>query len=154
MVANPVSLIVVPTAHFGAVEVPAAAVLRLTAPLMPFVGVERYVLLAHPEEAPFAWLQAVDEPGLALVVAPYAEVAGAPPPPPPPAVARELGDPAPEAVTAYAVIALGATPAATTANLLAPLYVCPATARARQVVLEGALEQTRAPLGQPTAGCG
>jgi len=33
-----------------------------------FEWVKRFVILSKPEEAPFMWLQAVDEPGLAFIV--------------------------------------------------------------------------------------
>ena len=40
--------------------------------LLGFERIKNFVLLAEPEEAPFLWLQAVDDPGLAfLVVSPF-----------------------------------------------------------------------------------
>ncbi len=43
-------------------------VLRLPLGLLGFEQFKRYVLLSRPEEAPFLWLQVIDQPNLAFVV--------------------------------------------------------------------------------------
>ena len=57
-----------------------APLLHFPQPLVPFGGVKDYVLEQRPEEEPFAWLRAVEQPGLALVVAPYQDLVGEPGP--------------------------------------------------------------------------
>jgi flagellar assembly factor FliW len=134
------------TARFGPVEVSAEQVLQFTAPLLPFVQARRFALLASPDEAPFVWLQAADEPALALVVAPYEAMAAMPPPAPSPAIAEELGCAPGQAAEAYVIVSIRPLAAQTTVNLLAPIYVCRQTLRARQVILDGDLELVRVPL--------
>lgn len=46
-------------------------IIKLPLGLLGFEEYKKFVLLAHPDEAPFLWLQVIDEPELAfLVVAP------------------------------------------------------------------------------------
>ncbi len=48
-------------------------VIHLPLGILGFEGIKEYVLVEHPEDAPFLWLQRLDEPDLAfLVVAPSA----------------------------------------------------------------------------------
>jgi flagellar assembly factor FliW len=134
------------TDRFGPVEVSAEQVLQFTAPLLPFARTRRFALLASPEETPFVWLQAADEPALALVVAPYELMAAMPPPAPPPAIAEELGYAPGQTAEAYAIVSVAPLAAQTTVNLLAPIYFCRQTMRARQVILDGDLDLVRVPL--------
>lgn len=51
-------------------------VIHLPGGLLGFERIKKYVLLSNPEEAPFLWLQMLDDPNLAfLVVSPCAVVA-------------------------------------------------------------------------------
>lgn len=130
------------TTHFGRVEVRAEEMIEFVSPLPPFVE-RRFVLLAKAEEAPFQWLQSVEEPALALVVAAYEEVVGEAAPRPSKAVREELGLRADEKAAVYVIISLGARPRETTMNVLAPVYVCEATGRARQVIVGEDLGKAR-----------
>ena len=50
-------------------------VIHLPGGLLGFERIKKYVLLANPEEAPFLWLQMLDDPNLAfLVVSPCAVI--------------------------------------------------------------------------------
>ncbi len=54
------------------VPVKAENVIQIPMGLLGFEQIKRYVLLANPEEAPFQWLQVLDDPNLAfLVVSPF-----------------------------------------------------------------------------------
>jgi flagellar assembly factor FliW len=140
----------VATAHSGLVRVRMRDMLYFATPLAPFLHVRRYTLLGREEEAPFLWLQAVDEPALALVVAPYEAVTGQTPPEARKGLRRALGLQPNEAPEVYVIVCVGADAAATTMNLLAPLYVCRTTRRAQQQVLDAELDLARAPvLPQP-----
>ena len=138
----------VQTAHLGPREITEAEIIRFLAPLPPFVGLERFVLVGTAEEEPFLWLQSVDEAALAFVVAPYAEVAG-----PPPALSGEarasLGLLPEEAPEVYAILCVGTSAAETTMNLLAPVYVCRRTQRGQQIVSADDPARARAPLLAP-----
>ncbi len=56
------------SARFGSFEVPDDRVLRFPSGLLGFPDQQRYVILDHDTEAPFRWLQSVEEPGLAFVI--------------------------------------------------------------------------------------
>jgi flagellar assembly factor FliW len=139
-------LLTVTTAHLGEVQVPAAEVLQFVAPLAPFGGVARYVLLPAAPDSPFWWLQAVDTPAPAVVVARYEELTGEPAPPPRPEVAAELGLAPDEPAEVYVIVAVGPSAPETTMNLLAPVYVGRGSRRARQVILDGDLGRARVPV--------
>lgn len=105
-----------------------------------------FVLLGDPQEAPFAWLQSVDSPALAFIVAPYEEVAGTPPPPLAEAQRLELGLLPQEKPEVYVIICLGERAEETTMNLLAPVFICARTKRGRQIVMAENPALARVPL--------
>lgn len=53
--------------RFGSFEVPDDRIIRFPSGLLGFPEQQRYVILDHDTEAPFKWLQSVDEPDLAFV---------------------------------------------------------------------------------------
>jgi len=58
----------VQTSHFGFIEIRQDQIIHLTPGLLGFSKLHRYVLIEHPRESPFLWLQCVDQPDLAFVV--------------------------------------------------------------------------------------
>lgn len=54
--------------RFGSFEIPDESILTFPSGLLGFSEQQRYVILDHDTEAPFKWLQSVDEPGLAFVI--------------------------------------------------------------------------------------
>jgi flagellar assembly factor FliW len=54
--------------RFGAFDVSDDRIIRFPAGLLGFPESQRYVILDHDTEAPFKWLQSLDEPGLAFVI--------------------------------------------------------------------------------------
>jgi flagellar assembly factor FliW len=54
--------------RFGWFDVSDDSIVRFPAGLLGFPESQRYVILDHDTEAPFKWLQSVDEPGLAFVI--------------------------------------------------------------------------------------
>ncbi len=54
--------------RFGSFEVSEDSIVRFPSGLLGFPEQQRYVILDHDTEAPFKWLQSVDEPGLAFVL--------------------------------------------------------------------------------------
>lgn len=52
----------------------ATQVIQFPAGLLGFENLRQYVLMGSPEEAPFFWLQVLDEPNLAFVVVPPSAV--------------------------------------------------------------------------------
>lgn len=139
------SMLSLQTAHFGEIAVDTDEVIHLLAPLPPFFAQRHYVLLSKPEEAPFVWFQSTEEPALALILAPYEELGSGAPPALSAALREELGLGADDEPEVYAVISLTAENQAT-ANMLAPIYLCPATRRGRQVITDADLDLARVPL--------
>ncbi len=54
--------------RFGLFEVRAESILTFPSGLLGFPEQQRYVILDHDTEAPFKWLQSVEEPSLAFVI--------------------------------------------------------------------------------------
>lgn len=144
---EPISLpLLVHTVHFGSVQVQPEDVIDMVAPLPPFMKLRRFTLLDNPDESPFRWLQSLEEPALALVVAPFATVVGSGAPELTLPLRQELGLGEDEEPDVYVIISLGARAAEATMNVLAPLYVCRSTGNARQVIISENLSLTRAAL--------
>jgi flagellar assembly factor FliW len=133
--------------RFGTIEIRDDAVLAFRDGLIGLPGA-RYALIAQTESSPFYWLQAVDEPGLALPVTspwlffPDYEVKIADED----AEALELEGP--EAANIFCVVRAGGGVDDFTVNLLAPLVVHAAKRLGRQVVNEIGGYSVRHPLFQ------
>lgn len=56
------------SSRFGTFDVKDETVLRFPSGLLGFPDEHRYVILDHDTDAPFKWLQSMDEPGLAFVI--------------------------------------------------------------------------------------
>ncbi|MBK9305808.1 MAG: flagellar assembly protein FliW [Nitrospira sp.] len=54
--------------RFGSFEVPDESVVTFPSGLLGFPEQQRYVILDHDTEAPFKWLQSIEEPDLAFVL--------------------------------------------------------------------------------------
>ncbi len=122
------------SAVLGQLEVPEASTVTLPAGLLGFERWTRFALIGAGHEGMF-WLQSLEEPGLAFVLAdPFrtrpdydADL--------PAADAAAIGATRPEEVLLLVVVTLAGDPAAVTANLRAPVVVNVVTRQGRQVVL-------------------
>lgn len=123
------------TVRFGALEVPASEQLEFGRGLLGFEHLKRFVHVVIDEERPFEWLQSLDDPQVAFVVAnpalffPQYRVEVDP---------RELGDVRPgpnERLLVLGICTMAESPALVTMNLQGPLVVNQATRRAKQLVL-------------------
>lgn len=54
--------------RFGSFEVSDESIVRFPSGLLGFPELQKYVILDHDTEAPFRWLQSVEEPALAFVI--------------------------------------------------------------------------------------
>ena len=54
--------------RFGSFEIPEDSIISFPSGLLGFSEQRRYVILDHDTDAPFKWLQSVEEPGLAFVI--------------------------------------------------------------------------------------
>lgn len=113
----PIETIEIATIRFGILRLPMDQLLAFPAGIPGFPDQTRWALL--PVRDGLGWLQAVDLPALAfLVVSPGRVVAGA----------------WAEEPDYWAIVTLGATPSAATANLLAPLRLDTATGTGGQEI--------------------
>lgn len=143
---TPTDTLTIATPDCASVRVGAEQVLRFSPPLAPFLQFRRYALVDTAEAAPFLWLQSLEEPALALVVAPYEAVCAEPAPDVPEETRRALGLGPDEMPEPFVIVCLGADHTTSTMNLLAPLFVCRRTGRARQVILDGDVGLAQTPL--------
>ena len=139
------------SSRFGQLNIDDDKVLTFPAGLLGFPESHRYVLLDHDTEAPFKWLQSLDEPAVAfviidpdLVLADYRiEVSGD-------AMAEVQGSEADELSTAVILTIPSDDPGRMTANLRGPLLMNQRTKRCKQLVLSDEFP-TRHPLFPATA---
>ncbi|MFH1058691.1 MAG: flagellar assembly protein FliW [Pseudomonadota bacterium] len=125
------------TTRFGEVEVPADRVLHLAHGMVGFPTLHRYTLLQHREGSPFHWLQSLDNPDLAFVVAnplvfdpTYQVVLGN-------AETQLLQVSDPGQIQVWVVVTIPhGSPDKLTANLKAPLVINLENRQAAQVILD------------------
>jgi flagellar assembly factor FliW len=136
------STVTINSTRFGALEIPADAIIEFPAGLIGLGG-RRYALIATDAESPFHWLQSVEDAGLALpVTRPWAFFAD---------YAVDLSDDDSERVGAegnevevWVIVRAGAELSDFTANLRAPILV--ADGRGHQVINSFGAAALRAPL--------
>ncbi len=144
------AVVEVATERFGAMRVPASAVLRMVSPVFGFPRSRRYCVLPVPEDeepSPFRWLQSLDQPELAFVVINPFEFFPEYDIELPTPDQRELEIETAEECAILAIVTIPQdNPQGLTANLVAPLVVNSRTGAARQIVLYESGYLTRHPL--------
>ncbi len=124
------------SSRFGSFEVKDESVLTFPSGLLGFHEQTRYVILDHDTDAPFKWLQAVDDPDLAFVIMDPADIVeGYSLTPTSEALAEVKSDLADDLSIAVILTIPSADPASVTANLRGPLIMNPRTRLGKQVVL-------------------
>ena len=127
------------TIELAPVTVRSENVVHLPLGLLGFEAIKRYVLLEPPHEAPFCWLQVLDDPNLAFLLLPPREFL----PDYQPDVAAEdtafLELTAPTDALLFNIVTLRAKNRAT-ANLKAPIVVNRSTLTGKQVILTNAAD--------------
>lgn len=132
------------TTRFGQIEIDAASALSFPEGLLGFPEAKSFVLLNHKPNSPFRWLQSVEEPALAFLVAEPAtmvkgyefEISDA--------LAAFLGvdDQVPPVVYATVSIPSGC-PNEMTMNLAGPILISPRTGLAAQIVIDDSAYTTK-----------
>ena len=123
------------TLRFGEVEISESDIITMPDGLLGFPGLHRYTLLSDPEQAPFIWLQCVDEPQLAFVVVdPYIFFPGYQ------ILAKHgelqsIGLEDIREATILTIVVIPFNPMDITTNLRGPLVINPKTNQAKQLVL-------------------
>ena len=130
-----VPAILVECKHLGPVQVGKDQVFTFAAGLPGFPGFRCYAVISHPRVAPFLWLQSLEDPGLALVVAEPESLgvdSGITA-----AALKDLAGESPGDLMVLAILTLPpGRPLETTANLTGPLLLNFKTRQGRQAILE------------------
>ena len=134
------------TIRFGEVEVADGKVIKIGGGILGFPESDRYVMLDHEPGSPFHWLQSVEQPELAFVVAdplsffPDYRIQ---------VKKEELTDldvQVPEDLSILVILSLRGAPTDMTANLQGPLIVNARNMTGRQLVLREGKYTTKHPL--------
>lgn len=124
--------------RFGSVEFDGNDVLQIDGGLVGLPELRRFVLFEAKPDSPFSWLQSLDDPNMAFLVAdpvrylPHYEID----------VARRCPEIADAVILATASVPPG-KPRDTTLNLSGPIVLDATTRRGKQMVLEDAAYTTR-----------
>ncbi len=139
--------------RFGVCEVRNESVLTFPSGILGFPDCHRYVILDHDTDAPFKWLQSLDEPGLAFVILdPASFHPGYTVQVPNEALIEVQGRDDDELIVSALLTIPSNDPTGITANLRGPLLMNPRTNLCKQLILSDSYP-TRFPLfaGQPSA---
>jgi flagellar assembly factor FliW len=124
------------TSRFGDIEFRDEAILTIPSGIIGFQHSTRYVILDHDREAPFKWLQSLDDPGLAFVIMDPVLFKPDYKPAFEPSDLAELGHPPEGDRIVFVLMTVPAgDPDRITANLRAPVIVNEPTRVGRQIVL-------------------
>jgi flagellar assembly factor FliW len=124
------------TSDLECVPVNSENVIHMPSGLLGFENLKRFIVLSNPEEAPFSWLQVIDDNSLAFLVLPPFEAI--------PEYQPELSDDdvtylglkKAEDALIYNIVTL--RPGNATINLKGPIVINRFTLRGKQVVLQNA----------------
>ncbi|MBI4585798.1 MAG: flagellar assembly protein FliW [Planctomycetes bacterium] len=134
------------TLRFGEVEIAADKVIRFPWGLIGFGEAQRFVMIDHPTGGPFVWLQAVDCPNLAFVIADPADFFDNYQVPVTPEELQSLRLKEVKDGLVLVVVAVQREPRMLTANLQGPILVNPDERIGRQLVLQVPGYTTRHPI--------
>ncbi|MDR1607752.1 MAG: flagellar assembly protein FliW [Deltaproteobacteria bacterium] len=139
-------MIKINTNRFGDMEFSEESVLRVLGGIIGFPELLGYVLIQRPNDAPFYWLQSIDDPSMALVLLDPLIFKPDYKPVLPEGLKAELKAEDGQ-ISLFAIITIPkGRPQDMTANLLGPLAVCPQSHLARQLVLDDRLYAHRHPI--------
>lgn len=125
------------TTRFGLVEVDEQNILELVDEMPGFPGAERFVVIPHAENSPFSWLQSVELPDIAFVVADpwlFFEDYN-------PTISEvdleklEISGDVGESLVVLSIFTIPSDPKKMTANLKAPVVINSKSNKAKQIIL-------------------
>jgi flagellar assembly factor FliW len=127
------------TRNFGSIEVRSDQIIYLEPGLLGFSQHHRYVLIEHPRENPFLWLQCLDKADLAFVAIDPRCLLSDYQPGSLPQATRELEVKNPEDLKILAILTIPpGKPQEMTANLMGPVVINLKTRQGRQLIVEDA----------------
>jgi flagellar assembly factor FliW len=135
------------TKRFGEMEIAEESIVTVIGGVIGFPRLNRYVLIQRPHDAPFYWLQSVDDPTMALVLVDPVLFKADYKPELPERLNEDLRFAEGERPALFAIVTIPpGRPQDMTANLLGPLAINPASRLARQLVLDDRLHDHRHPI--------
>ena len=127
----------VKTRNFGSIQVRSDQIIYLEPGLLGFTQYHRYVLIEHNREAPFLWLQCLDNADLAFVVIDPRYLLSDYQPALLASVSQEMQVKRKEDLNIFVILTIPpGKPQEMTANLMGPVVVNLKTRQGRQLVLE------------------
>ncbi|MDR1545640.1 MAG: flagellar assembly protein FliW [Deltaproteobacteria bacterium] len=133
--------------RFGEMEIPEESIVKVLGGVIGFPALTSYVLIQRAHDAPFYWLQSVDDPTMALVLVDPVLFKSDYRPALPEGLREELQAAEDEPIALFAIVTIPqGRPQDMTANLLGPLAVNPAKRLAKQLVLDDRLYAHRHPI--------
>jgi flagellar assembly factor FliW len=118
------------------VRVKTENVIHIPAGLLGLEHLKRFVLLTEPEDAPFSWLQVLDDPTISFLVVPPFDAVPDYQPDISDEDVKHLGLTQPTDALIYNIVT--ARPGSATINLKGPIVINRFTLRGKQVVLQNA----------------
>jgi flagellar assembly factor FliW len=127
------------TRNFGTITVRPEQVITFPHGLLGFADLHRYVLIEHNQESPFLWMQSLDNPELAFVVADPVTIVPAYRITPAPEVFQELAEEGIENLKIFVILTIPpGRPQDITANLMGPIVISLKNRQGKQLVIEDA----------------
>lgn len=139
------------TTNFGAIRYSESDIYHFPTGLPAFEAETRFLLIERPESAPVLFLQSVSTPDLAFITVPAVDIQPEYRVEPMEADLELLGAAELSRYTLGALAILTISEASVTANLQAPVLVCPETRRGVQVLRPESPWASRHPLPAPGA---
>jgi flagellar assembly factor FliW len=130
------SVLKISTKRFGEMEFPEDSIITVLGGIIGFPALTRYVLIQRPNDAPFYWLQSLDDPTMALVLVNPVLFKADYSPSLPEGLQIELKAEDQE-ISLFAIVTIPpGRPQDMTANLLGPLALNAKSRLARQLILD------------------
>lgn len=137
------------TSRFGEIDVADEKIIEFRQGLPGFENCKHFALISSEDTEPFHWLQAVEEPDIALAVINPFSLFPEYSPRVPEAALADIGSPPDEDILLLTVAVIPREPVRMTTNLVSPILINAKSNAGCQVILEGSEYQIRQPIFEP-----
>jgi flagellar assembly factor FliW len=135
---------IVKTTRFGEINLEEEDRITLADGMLGFPDFREYVLIQHREGSPFRWLQSLNEPSLAFLVVPPAQILNDYSPTIAEEEAAAIGVGADSPLLTFVVVTIPkGNPHGMTVNLAGPIIINPENRFGRQIVVENTCYGTK-----------
>ena len=146
---SPEETICFTTTRFGDQEAPVDMIVEFPDGLLGFPDCRRFIIVQNPSGGPFQWLQSIDEPGLAFVVAEPMEFFENYDVPAKAAELESIGLSVIDDAVVLVLLVVPSDPTLITANLQGPIVINPEARLGKQLVLQVPEYTTSRPIFPP-----